>query len=98
MRLGDGGLVAAVSHPPPHDVAADPVRVPAVVLAALPDALRRHQRVFDTTGGAHAAALFDLGPVGGTVPEPLVVREDVGGHNALDKVVGCALRHHGLTG
>jgi len=55
------------------------------VLAALPDAMRLRQRAFDRTGGLHAAALAS---VDGT---PLVVREDVGRHNAVDKVVGWAL-------
>ncbi|MDX6250066.1 MAG: FdhD protein [Kribbellaceae bacterium] len=63
----------------------DPVRVPFDVLVTLPDALRDHQQVFDRTGGLHAAGLFS--PTG----ELLVVREDVGRHNAVDKVVGWAL-------
>ena len=58
------------------------VTVPADVVAALPDRLREAQRVFDSTGGLHAAGLFDL------EGKPLVVREDVGRHNAVDKVVG----------
>jgi FdhD protein len=53
-------------------------------LAALPDRLR--QPVFDRTGGLHATGLFT--GVGG---EPLLVREDVGRHNAMDKVIGRAL-------
>ena len=65
-----------------YDVAADDVRVPLEVLLALPDRLRAEQRVFDSTGGLHAAGLFDEH---GT---PAVVREDVGRHNAVDKVVG----------
>ena len=67
--------------------AADPVRVAADTLYALPDALRGAQRVFDSTGGLHAAGLF---AADGT---PLVVREDVGRHNAVDKVLGWALQH-----
>jgi FdhD protein len=63
----------------------DPVQVPAEVLAGLPDALRRRQQVFDRTGGLHAAGLFTAD---GTL---LVVREDVGRHNAVDKVLGWAL-------
>ena len=62
----------------------DGPQVPQAVLAALPDALRKHQRLFDRTGGLHAAALFDA--AGGVV----TVREDVGRHNAVDKVVGRA--------
>jgi FdhD protein len=64
---------------------ADPVRVAASTLYALPDALRDAQRLFDSTGGLHAAGLFTAD---GT---PLVVREDVGRHNAVDKVLGWAL-------
>ncbi|MFP5319002.1 MAG: formate dehydrogenase accessory sulfurtransferase FdhD [Acidimicrobiia bacterium] len=59
--------------------------IEAGVLHALPDALRHAQRTFSLTGGLHAAGLFT--PAG----EPLVVREDVGRHNAVDKVVGWAL-------
>ncbi len=52
------------------------------ILRTLPDALRREQRTFDRTGGLHACGLFDL------QGNPEVVREDVGRHNALDKLVG----------
>ena len=60
-------------------------RVPREILAALPDTMRRRQRAFDRTGAVHAAALAD------GRGELLVVREDVGRHNAVDKVVGRAL-------
>lgn len=68
-----------------HDPAA-PVRLHHDVLTALPARLRAEQRVFDRTGGLHAAALFT------TDGELLDVREDVGRHNAVDKLVGRALQ------
>src|SRR5699024_669575 len=65
-------------HPP----AEDPLMVTAETLATLGDQLRAAQRVFASTGGLHAAGLFTAD---GTV---LAVREDVGRHNAVDKVLG----------
>ncbi|MEV6303803.1 formate dehydrogenase accessory sulfurtransferase FdhD [Actinoplanes sp. NPDC051861] len=68
------------------DVAADPMEISARTLAGLPDKLRAAQRTFDRTGGLHAAGLFTPGG------DLLVLREDVGRHNAVDKVLGWALR------
>jgi FdhD protein len=58
------------------------VRIGPRVLYGLPQQLRRVQTTFDSTGGLHAAALFTLEGA------PLAVREDVGRHNAVDKLIG----------
>ena len=63
----------------------DGPRVDRAVILALPDMLRAAQRAFDETGGLHAAGLFT--PRG----ELIVIREDVGRHNAIDKLVGTQL-------
>jgi FdhD protein len=60
--------------------------VDAAWITHLPDLLRKSQEVFDSTGGLHASALFE---VGGSLT---LLREDVGRHNALDKLIGAALK------
>jgi FdhD protein len=60
--------------------------VPASLIRDLPDRLRAEQRLFDRTGGLHAAALFDPADA-----DTLTLREDVGRHNAVDKLAGAAL-------
>jgi FdhD protein len=60
------------------------LRLPAALVATLPARLRESQAAFEATGGLHATGLFD--PAGSL----LCLREDVGRHNALDKVVGWA--------
>jgi FdhD protein len=78
--------IAELSVTGKSGLAADEVQVSAEVLAGLPDALRAAQRVFDRTGGLHAAGLFTAGG------ELLAIREDVGRHNAVDKIVGWGAR------
>ena len=78
--------IEAIEKSSRYDVSTDAATVDAATLAALPDALRAGQAVFDKTGGLHAAALFDA-----ATGELLVLREDVGRHNAVDKVVGWAV-------
>ena len=69
-------------------MAAPPVdstlRIPAELVVALPDRLRAAQAAFAATGGLHATGLFDA------AGQLLCVREDVGRHNAMDKVLGWA--------
>jgi FdhD protein len=82
--------IDTVRHRARFDVASDPVTVSPSVLVTLPDRLRTAQRVFERTGGLHAAGLFD------SRGELLGLREDVGRHNAFDKVIGRAVLDGGL--
>jgi FdhD protein len=85
-------LVRAVCSAPLAPPAAETAgaRVRREVLLGLPEALRRAQPVFSRTGGLHASGLFDLDG------RLLLQHEDVGRHNALDKVVGTLLLGGGL--
>jgi FdhD protein len=80
---GKGALEAVAVEAP--RVESD-LRLSLEFVASLPDRLREAQAAFEVTGGLHATGLF--APSG----EPLCVREDVGRHNALDKVVGWSFR------
>lgn len=85
--------VLTTSHFSPTD---DRTTIAGSQILAMPDRLRAAQRIFDSTGGLHAAGLFT------TTGELLVVREDIGRHNAVDKVIGWALETgrvplHGTT-
>ena len=80
---GKGALEAVAVEAPRVE---SELRLDAGLVATLPDRLREAQPAFDATGGIHATGLFDAA---GTL---LCLREDVGRHNAMDKVVGWAFR------
>lgn len=82
--------IAAIAAASPYAVAADPLTVASAVLTSLPEAVRALQKGFQRTGGMHAAALATASG------EVLAVREDVGRHNAADKVIGWAARERRL--
>ena len=82
--------IDAVRRRSAHDVSSDDVVLDADLLATLPDRLVEEQSTFRRTGGLHAAGLFSASG------EPLVVREDVGRHNAVDKVLGWGARELAL--
>lgn len=79
---GKAGIAALARR---FDPLQDGTEIAFRTIVSLPERMRAAQRVFSTTGGLHAAALFDTG---GTL---LALREDVGRHNALDKILGWAL-------
>ncbi len=66
-------------------VTEDTLRVPSSLIYELPDKLRKQQEVFEHTGGLHGCALFDM------EGNLLLAREDVGRHNAVDKLIGAML-------
>ena len=82
--------IEAITTTSRYVVAQDRESIEPRVLATLPATLRAHQKVFDRTGGLHAAGLFTA------KGELLVAREDVGRHNAVDKVIGWAARENRL--
>jgi FdhD protein len=84
---GKGALEAVAVEAPRVD---SDVRVDSAILGTLPDRLREAQPAFDATGGIHATGLFDA------TGRLLCLREDVGRHNAMDKVVGWAFRQRRL--
>ena len=81
---GKASIAAVRVHAPAFD-GADTLRFDAALLNAFPGVVHAQQRVFGATGGLHAAALFD------SAGSLLALREDVGRHNAVDKLVGYAL-------
>ena len=79
---GKGALEAVAVEAPRVESG---LRVPAALIQGLPERLRKAQVAFEATGGLHATGLFDVNG------QLLCLREDVGRHNAMDKVVGWAL-------
>jgi FdhD protein len=77
--------LATLRHRPPYALTPGAPRLAAALVASLPQRLREAQPTFAATGGIHAAGLFDA------TGALLVAREDVGRHNAVDKVVGARL-------
>jgi FdhD protein len=84
---GKGALEAVAVEAPRVE---SEVRLPLALVASLPERLREGQTAFDATGGLHATGLFSA------AGDALCVREDVGRHNAMDKVIGWAFRQERL--
>jgi FdhD protein len=87
---GKGSIEAIKTVSAFHTGQSNDFRITPELLLELPDRLRKHQDIFDATGGLHACALFDASG------ELLLLREDVGRHNALDKLIGAALERDWL--
>jgi FdhD protein len=87
---GKGSINAIRTVSSQHGIQCDTNFISTDILTTLPNRLRYHQKVFADTGGLHASALFT--PQG----ELLLVREDVGRHNALDKLIGAAIKQYSL--
>lgn len=78
--------IEAIKTVQDRHISEEKMLVDAAWITHLPDLLRKSQEVFESTGGLHASALFE---VGGSL---ILLREDVGRHNALDKLIGAALK------
>jgi len=78
--------IEAIKTVQDRHISQEKMQVDAAWITGLPDLLRKSQEVFDSTGGLHASALFE---VEGSLN---LLREDVGRHNALDKLIGAALK------
>ena len=83
------GSINAIRTANSYDSKASDINsISAEILTTLPDRLRGHQKIFEDTGGLHASALFTING------DLLMVREDVGRHNALDKLIGAAINQN----
>ena len=82
---GKASVEAAFANFPPLAISERPPAVPWELLRELPERQRAAQPTFAATGGLHASTIFDL------AGNPVLLREDVGRHNALDKVLGASL-------
>ena len=82
--------IEAIRTVAPFPITEDSIQIDATTICSLPALLRQQQLLFDHTGGLHASALFDL------QGNFMFLKEDVGRHNALDKVIGHAFLSHDL--
>lgn len=82
--------IEAIRIASPYGAVKDTITINSSLLYSLQDTVKKQQQVFEETGGIHASALFD---VDGNF---LMLREDVGRHNALDKIIGAVLMNNQL--